>query len=79
MRLPLNKRKTLPLLELPLELPHNRKTRRGVWDVPGVSDRVRPPKWLIVLPKQSFSLFNVVRVLTYPRPKRAKGLQIRAL
>ena len=70
MRLALNKGS---LLELALELQHNRKTRRIVVDVRAVWDHVRPPKWLIVLQKQPFSLYNVVRVLTYPHVERATG------
>ena len=64
IRLAVNKGRTLPLLELALELRHNRKTRRTVVDVCAVWDRVRPPSWLTVLQKQLFSLYNIVWVLT---------------
>ena len=33
----------------------------------------RPPRWLLVLQKQVFSLYNIVRVLKYPRAERATG------
>ena len=67
IRLAVNKgRRTLPLLELVLELRHNRKTRRTVVDVHAAWDRVRPPRWPIVLRKQPFSVYNIVRVLAYP-------------
>ena len=79
MRPALNKGKTVPLLELALELRKNRKTRRTLVDVRAVWDHVRPPRWLIVLQKQLFSLYNVVRVLTYPHVERATGLHIGAL
>ena len=77
MRLALNKGKTLPLLELALELRHNRKTRRTVVDVRAVWDHVCPPRWLIILQKQLFSLYNVVRVVTYQHTKRATGVSYR--
>ena len=77
MRLALNKGRTLPLLELALELRKNRKTRRTLVDVRAVWDHVRPPRWLIVLHKQLFSLYNVVRVLTYPHAERATGASYR--
>ena len=77
MRLAPNKGRTLPLLELALELRHNRKTRRTMLDVRTVWDRVRPPRWLIVLQKHLFSLYNVVRVLTYPHTERATGVSYR--
>ena len=73
MRLALNKGRTLPLFELPLELRHSRMTRGTVVDVRAVWHHVRPPKWLIVLQKQLFSLYNIVRVLTYPHNERATG------
>ena len=37
----------------------------------------RIPKWLLVLQKQVFSLYNIVRVLTYPRAERATGASYR--
>ena len=77
MRLALNKGRTLPLLELALELRHNRKTKCTVMDVRAVSDRVRPPRWLIVLQKQLLSPYNVVRVITYPHAERATGASYR--
>ena len=46
-----NKGGTLPLLELALELQHNRKTRCIVGDVCAAWDHVRPPRWLMVLRK----------------------------
>ena len=69
--LAVNKGKTLPLLELALEVQHNRKTTRSVGDVRAAWDRVRPPRWPIVLQKQLFSLYDIGRVLTYPHVERA--------
>ena len=73
-RLALDKTRTVPLLELALELRRNRKTRCTVGDLCVVRDCVRPPRWLIVLQKQLFSLYNVGRVLTYPHAERATGV-----
>ena len=78
MRLALKKGRALPQLELELELRHNTKPRHTVLDVRVVWDRVRPPRWLIVLQKQLFSPYNVVRVLTYPHGG-PRGLHIGAL
>ena len=61
------------MLELALELRHKGKTRRTVVHVPAFWHHVCPPRWLIVLQKQLFSLYNVVRVLTYPHTQRATG------
>ena len=71
IRVALNKGRTLPLLPLALDLRHNRKTRRNVGHVRAAWDSSRPPRWLLVLQKQVFSLYNIVRVLTYPRAERA--------
>ena len=54
-----------------LDLRHNRKTRRNVGHVLPVWRSSRPPRWLLVLQKQVFSLYKIVRVLTYPRAERA--------
>ena len=67
----LNKGRTLPLLQLALDLRHNRKTRRNVGHVRAAWGSSCPPRWLLVLQKQVFSLYIIVRVLTYPRAKRA--------
>ena len=73
----LNKGRTLPLLQLAVYLRHNRKTRRNVGHVRAVWGSSRPPRWLLVLQKQVFSLYNIVRVLTYPRAERASGASYR--
>ena len=73
IRVALNKRRTLPLLQLAMDLRHNRKTRRNVGHVRAVFSSSRVPRWLLVLQKQVFSLYNIVRVLTYPRAERATG------
>ena len=73
----LNKGRTLPLLQLALDLRHNRKTRRNVGHVRGAFSSSRVPRWLLVLQKQAFSLYNIVRVLTYPRAERATGASYR--
>ena len=72
-----NKGRTLPLLQLALDLRHNRKTRRDVGHVRAAWGSSRPPRWLLVLQKQVFSVYNIVRVLTYPRAKRATGASYR--
>ena len=77
IRVALNKGRTLPLLQLALDLRHNRKTRRNVGHVRAAWGSTRPPRWLLVLQKQVFSLYNIVRVLTYPRAKRAAGASYR--
>ena len=77
IRVALNKGRTLPLLQLALELRHNRKTRRTVGHVRAAWGSSRPPRWLLVLQKQVFSLYNIVRVLTYPRAERATGASYR--
>ena len=46
-------------------------------DVRAVSDHVRPPRWLIIVQKQMFSLYNGVRVLAYPHAERATGASYR--
>ena len=71
IRVALNKGRTLPLLQLALR--HNRNTRRNVGHVRAVWGSSRPPRWLLVLQKQVFSLYNIVRVLTYPCAERATG------
>ena len=38
---------------------------------------MHPPRWLIVLQKQLFSMYKVVRVLTYPHTERATGASYR--
>ena len=73
----LNKGRTLPLLQLALDLRHNRKTRRIVGYVRAAFGSSRVPRWLLVLQKQVFSLYNIVRVLTYPRAERATGASYR--
>ena len=77
IRLAPNKGRTLPLLELLLELPHNRRTRHIVGDVCAAWDRVRPARWLIVMQKQLFALYKVARLLTYPYADRATGASYR--
>ena len=56
MRLALNKGRSLPLSNLALALQKNKRTRRTLVDVRAVWDHVRPPRWLIVLQKQFFSV-----------------------
>ena len=73
IRVALNKGRTLPLLQLALDLRHNRKSRRNVGNVRAAFGSSRPPRWLMVLQKQVFSLYMIVRVLTYPRAERATG------
>ena len=77
IRVALNKGRTLPLLHLALDLRHNRKTRRNVGHVRAACGSSRPPRWLLVLQKQVFSLYNIVRLLTYPRAERATGASYR--
>ena len=77
IRVALNKGRTLPLLELALDLCHNRKTRRNVGHVRPAFNSSRVPRWLLVLHKQVFSLYNIVRVLTYPHAERATGASYR--
>ena len=74
----LNKGRTLPLLQLALHLRHNRKTRRNVGHVRAAFSSSRVPRWLLVLQKQLFSLYNIVRVLTDPRAERATGASYRS-
>ena len=69
----LNKGRTLPQLQLALGLRHNRKTRRNVGLVRAAFSSSRVPRWLLVLQKRVFSVYNIVRVLTYPRAERATG------
>ena len=73
----LNKGRTLPLLQLALDLRHNRKSRRNVGHVRVAWGSSRPPRWLLVLQKQVFSLYNIVRVLTHARAERATGASYR--
>ena len=77
IRVALNKGRTLPLLQPALDLRHNRMTRRNVGHVRAAWCSSRPPRWLLVLQKQVFSLYNIVRVLTYPRAERATGASYR--
>ena len=77
MRVALNKGRTLPLLQLALDFRHNRKTRRNVGHVRAAFSSRRVPRWLLVLQKQVFSLYNIVRVPTYPRAERATGASYR--
>ena len=76
MRVALNIERTLPLLPLAVDLRHNTKTRRNVGHVWGAWGSGRPPRWLSVQ-KQVFSLYIIVRVLTYPRADRATGASYR--
>ena len=76
-RVALNKGRTLPLLRLALDLRHNRKTRRNVAHVRAAWGSTRVARWLLVLQKQVFSLYNIVRVLTYPCAERATGASYR--
>ena len=46
-------------------------------DLHATGDCVRPPRWLILLWKQLFSLHNIVRVRTYPQVERATGASYR--
>ena len=66
IRVALNKGRTLPLLHLALDLRHNRKTRCNVGHVRGAFSSSCVPRWLLVLQKQVFSLYNIVRVLHIP-------------
>ena len=77
IRVALNKGRTLPRLQLALDLRQNRKTRRNVGHVRAAFSSSRVPRWLLVLQKQVFSLCNIVRVLTYPRAERATGASYR--
>ena len=77
IRVALNKGRTLPLLQLALDLRHNGKSRRNVGHVRATFGSSRPTRWLTVLQKQVFSLYNIVRVLTYPRAERATGASYR--
>ena len=65
------------MLQLALDLHHNGKTRRNVGHVRAAFSSSRVPRWLLVLQKQVFSLYNIVRVLTYPRAERATGASYR--
>ena len=73
----IEQRRTLPLLQLALDLRHNRKTRCNVGHVRAAFSSSRVPRWLLVLHKQVFSLYNIVRVLTYPCAERATGASYR--
>ena len=73
----LNKGRTLPLLQQALDLRHNRKARRNVGHVRAAFISSRVPRWLLVVQKQVFSLYHIVRVLTYPRAERATGASYR--
>ena len=73
----LNEGRTLPLLQLALDLGHNRKTRRNVGHVRAAWGSSRPPRWLLVMQKQVFPLYNIVQVLTYPHAERATGAPYR--
>ena len=77
IRVALNKGRTLPLLQLALDLRHNRKTRRNIGHVRAAFSSSRVSRWLLVLQKQVFSLYNTVRVLTYPRAEKATGASYR--
>ena len=77
IRVALNEGRTLPLLQLALNLRHNRKTRRNVGHVRAAWGSSRPPRWLLVPQKQVFSLYNIVRVLTYPHGERPTGASYR--
>ena len=57
IRVALNKGRTLPLLQLALDLRHNRKTRRNVGHVRAAFSSSRVLTWLLVLQKQVFSLY----------------------
>ena len=71
----LNKGRTLPLLQLALDLRHNRKTSRNVGHVRAAFSSTRVTRWMLLL--QVFSLYNIVRVLTYSRSERATGASYR--
>ena len=77
IRVALKKGRTLRLLQLALDLRHNRKTRRNVGYVRAAWGSSRPPRWLFVLREQVFSPYNIVRVLAYPRAERATGASYR--
>ena len=77
IELALNKGRTLPLLQLALDLRRNRKIRRNVGHLRAAWGSSRPPRWLLLLQKQLFSMYDIVRVLTYPRAERAIGLSYR--
>ena len=77
IRVALNKGGTLPLLQLALDLRHSRKTRRNVGHVRAAFSSSRVPRWLLILQKEVFSLYNIVRVLTYPLAARATGASYR--
>ena len=77
IRVALNKGRTLPLPQVALGLRQNRKTGRNVGHVRAAWGSSRPPRWLLVLQKQVISLYNIVRVLTYPRAERATGASYR--
>ena len=77
IRVALNKGRTLPLLQLAVDLRHNRQTRHNGVHVRAVWDSSHPPRWLLVLQKRVFSLYNIVRLLTYPRAERATGASYR--
>ena len=71
IRAALNKGRTLPLLQLALDLRHNGKTTHNVGHVRAAWGSSRPPRWLLVLQKQIFSLYHIVGVQTCPRAERA--------
>ena len=48
------------------------------WHLRAAFSSSRVPRWLLVLQKQVFSLYNIVPVLTYPRAERATGASYRA-
>ena len=73
----LNKGRTVPLLQVALDLRHNRKTGRNVGHVRAAFSSSCVPRWLLVLQKQVFSVYNIVRLLTYPRAERATGASYR--
>ena len=77
IRVALNKGRTLPLLQLAPDLRRNRKTIHNVGHVWAGFSSSRVPRWLLVLQKQVFSLYNIVRVLTYPHAERATGASYR--
>ena len=77
IRVVFTKGRTLPLLRLAPDLRHNRRTRRNVGHVRAAWESSRPPRWLLVLQKHVFSLYHIVRVLTYPHVERATGASYR--
>ena len=77
IRVALNKGRTLPLLQLALDLRHNRKTKRNVGHVRAAFSSSRVPRWLLVLQKQVFSLYNIMRMVTIRLPERAIGASYR--